>query len=74
MVGLQDVFWSCGLNLELVGLENDDDEDLVDDFDIKTMANLIGRPITDGRFQCRTGSQPSARATTAPEVSAKPIV
>ena len=45
------------------------DDDIVDDFDIKTMANLIGRPLTDGHFQCRRGIQPSARATTAAEVN-----
>jgi hypothetical protein len=55
-------------------LENEDDDELVDDFDIKTMANLIGRPLTDGRFKYRAGCQPIARATTSSETNAKPIV
>ena len=43
--------------MELVGLENEDDDDLVDNFDIKTLANLIVRPLTDGFFQYRAGAQ-----------------
>ena len=35
----------------VAGFGDDDDEGVVDDFDIKTMANLIGRPLTDGRFK-----------------------
>ena len=60
--------------MEVVGLENEDDDELVDDFDIKSMANLIGRPLTNGRFQYRAGCQPSTRATTSSETNAKPIV
>ena len=41
---------SIDLSMADVGLENEDDDELVDDFDIKTMANLIGRPLTDGQF------------------------
>ena len=33
------------------GFGDDDDDGVMDDFDIKTMANLIGRPLTDGRFK-----------------------
>ena len=66
---------SIDLSMAVVGLENEDDDDLVDDFDIKTMANLIGRPLTDGQFSYRAGCQPSARAaTTSSETNAKPIV
>jgi hypothetical protein len=60
--------------MEVVGLENEDDDKLVDDFDIKTMANLIGRLLTDGCFKYKAGCQPSARATTSLETNAKPIV
>ncbi len=31
--------------------DDDDDNAMVDNFDIKTMANLIGRPLTDGQFK-----------------------
>jgi hypothetical protein len=65
---------SIDLSIELVGLENEDNEDVVDDFVIKTMENLIGRPLIDGCIQYRIGSQPSTRARTALEVNAKPIV
>ena len=65
---------SIDLSIDIAGTTNDDDDDLVDDFDIKTMANLIGRPLTNGHFQYRAGSQPSARSTTAAENNAKPIV
>ena len=41
---------SIDLSMEVVGLENEDDDELVDAFDIKAMANLIGRPLTDGQF------------------------
>ena len=41
---------SIDLSMEVVGLENEDDDEFIDDFDIKTMANLIGRPLTDGQF------------------------
>ena len=56
------------------GFDDNNDDDIVDDFNIKTIANFIGRPLTDGRFQYRRGIQPSARATTAAEVNAKPFV
>jgi hypothetical protein len=32
-------------------LAEDDDDGMVDDFDIKTMENLIGRPLTDKWFK-----------------------
>ena len=49
----------------LAGFGGDDDDDgVVDDFDIKTMANLIGRPLTDGRFKYYWKSNcPSHRIT-----------
>ena len=65
---------SIDLSMEVVGLENEYDDELVDDFDIKTMANLIGRPLTDGQFRYRAGCQPSTRATTSLETNAKPSV
>jgi hypothetical protein len=37
------------------------DEDFVDDFDVRTMANLIGKPLSDGRLRYRITNQPSAR-------------
>ena len=46
--------------------DDDDDDGLVDDFDIKTMANLIARPLSspDG-FKYRTTEQPSARTSSS---------
>ena len=37
----------------------------VDDFDIRTMANLISRPLTSGKFRYRTTEQPSARTSSS---------
>ena len=65
---------SLDLTIDLVGMDNEDDHDFVDDFDIKMMANLIERPLTDGCFQYRIGNRPSTRATTASDVNAKPII
>ena len=42
---------SLDLTIDLVGMDIEDEDDFADDFDIKTMVNLIGRPLTDGRFQ-----------------------
>ncbi len=42
--------FSIDLSMEVVGLENEDHDELVDDFDIETMANMIGRLLTDGQF------------------------
>ena len=35
----------------IAAFADEDDDGMVDDFDIKMMANLIGRPLTDGRFK-----------------------
>ena len=43
---------------------------IVDDFDMKTMANLIGRPLTDGRFKFYWKSNcPSKRITNSTNVN-----
>ena len=53
----------------VAGFGDDDDEGVVDDFDIKTMANLIGRPLTDGRFRYyRKSNHPSHRITASTNV------
>ena len=49
------------------GFDDDNYDDLVGDFDVKIMANLIGIPLTYGCFQCRRVIQLSARAITASE-------
>jgi len=36
-------------------------EDVINDFDVRTMANLIGKPLSDGRLRYRITNQPSAR-------------
>ena len=54
--------------------EGEDDEKLVDDFNIKIMANLIGKLLADGHFQYRTYSPPSIRITNADSANQKPIV
>ena len=35
----------------IAGSFNEDKDEVVDDFDIRTMANLIGKPLIDGRFK-----------------------
>ena len=37
------------------------DDEFVDDFYVQTMANLIGKFLTDGRLRYHTTNQPSAR-------------
>jgi hypothetical protein len=59
---------------DLDGMDNEEVNHFVDDFDIKMMASLIGRSLTDGCFQYRIGNEPNIRATVALEVNAKPIV
>jgi hypothetical protein len=48
---VRDLEYNCYDNME---------EDFVDDFDEQTMANLIGKSLTDGRLRYRTTNQPSA--------------
>ena len=50
---VRDLEYTCYDNME---------DDFVDDFDVRTMANLIGKPLTDGRLRYRTTNQPSSRA------------
>jgi len=52
----------------------EDDEEVVDDFDIKTLANWIGKPLADGQFCYRRCDQPSSRITNTAEVNSKLIV
>ena len=35
------------------------DEDFVDDFDVRTMANLIGKPLSDGHLRYHITNKPS---------------
>ena len=37
------------------------DEEFIDDFDVRTMANLIGKPLTDGRMRYCITNQPNAQ-------------
>jgi hypothetical protein len=51
-----------------------EDDEIVDDFDIKVMANLIGKPLVDGTFRYyRTVKRPSARITTSTDTSNNPL-
>jgi hypothetical protein len=48
----------------VAGFADDGNDGILDDFDIKTMANLIGRPLTDGKFKCyQKSNHPSQRIT-----------
>ena len=37
--------------IDFVGTSDNNEEIIIDDFDIKHTANLTGKPLTDGRFQ-----------------------
>ena len=53
----------------VAGFADDNDDGIVDDFDIKTMTNLIGRPLTDGRFKYyRKSNRPRKRITNSTNV------
>jgi hypothetical protein len=53
----------------VAGFADEDDDGIVDDIDIKTLANLIGRPLTDGRFKYYWKSNlPSQRITNSTNV------
>ena len=56
-----------------VGSNEEEEDGEGDDFDIKTMANLISRPLTSGKYKYRTTEQPSARASSS-TVNTKPLV
>ena len=47
--------------VERVLFLSDVNEDCPDDIDIRTMANLISKPLTSGKFKYRDAPQPSAR-------------
>ena len=49
------------------------DNDFIDDFDMRTMANLIGRPLSDGRLRYRSTNQPSTQ-TSPSSGPMKPVV
>lgn len=56
------------------GFGDDDDDGVMDDFDIKTMANLIGRPLTDGRFKYyRKSNRPSQRVTASTNMDGRAL-
>lgn len=47
--------------------DDDGDEDntiVVQDYDVKSIADMIGRPLKDGTFKYREGPQPTTRMTT----------
>ena len=52
-------------DLEFSDVYEEENEDHVDDFDVRTLANFIGKPLSDGLFQYRTTLQPNARYRTA---------
>ena len=54
-------------------IRNNTDHNFVDDFNVRTMAHLIGKPLTDGRLKYRNHQQPIAR-TVPSQVPMKPIV
>ena len=55
-------------------VSGDGDEEVIDDFDIKTMANLLGRPLVDGTYRYyRTVNRPSPRITTSTDTSNNPL-
>ena len=50
---------------EFTDVYEEDNEDHVDDFDVQTLANLIGKPLSDGWFQYQRTVQTNARYRTA---------
>jgi hypothetical protein len=55
-------------------VSGDGDEEVIDDFDIKTMANLLGRPLVDDTYRYyRTVNRPSPRITTSTDTSNNPL-
>ena len=60
----------CYGHVEAFGFD-EHNEEVVDDFDIKTMVNLIGKPLMDGRFKYRRGEQLSNIITTTAESKCK---
>jgi hypothetical protein len=61
------------MSSEYTGI-NDSEAEFTDDFDSETMANLIGKPLSEGQFQYRVGQQPSSMTRTDAAENAKPIV
>ena len=65
--------WDSNKRHGHVQVSSEDDE-VVDDFDIKVMANLIGMPLVDGTFcYYRTVNRPSACITTLTDTSSNPL-
>ena len=61
-------------DLEFTGdFYNNIDHDFVDDFDVRTMTNLITKPFSDGRLKYPTGQQMSAWAVHS-QFPMKPVV
>ena len=61
------------MSSEYTGI-NDSEDEFTDDFDIETMANLIGKPLAGDRFQYRVGQQPSSMTRSVAAANTKPIV
>ena len=58
----------------VAGFADGDDDGIVDDFDIKTMANLIERPLTDGRFKYyRKSNRPNQTITNSTNVDLRAL-
>ena len=78
MVDLQhwDHRWHYGHveEINLGGLDEDEDSEVVDDFDIRTMAKLIWRPLADECCRYGRTEQHSIQATMALAANAKAIV
>ena len=53
---------------------NEVHKNFIDYFDIKTMANLIGKPLADGCFSYQRCAQPSNRITSLADANAKLFV
>ena len=54
--------------------QDDDDWDVVNDFDIRTLANLIGRLLADGRFKYYGKSNgPGQMITSSTDMTNRPL-
>ena len=61
--------WMFSIVRPVAGFADDGDDGIVDDFDIKTMTNLIRRLLTDERFKYyRKSNHPSKRITNSTNV------
>ena len=72
--------WDCNkrhgyMMRPVAGFADYNNDGVVADFDIKTMANLIVRPLTDGRFKCyRKSNCPSQRITNSTNVDNRALI